>query len=58
MPLRRGPDGRLGVAAQPGAQPVTVTVNISTPDAQSFRKSEAQIAGVMSRAMSRAQRTM
>ncbi len=56
MPLTRGADGKLGVAAQGGAHPISVTVNISTPDAQSFRKSEAQIAGVMSRALSRANR--
>lgn len=59
MPLARGPDGRLGIAAQgaAGARPVQVTVNISTPDAGSFRRSEAQIAGVMSRALARAGRT-
>lgn len=58
LPLARGSDGRLGVASQGGAHPISVTVNISTADAQSFRRSEAQIAGVMSRALSRAQRTM
>ena len=33
MPLARGPDGRLGVRGGGGTQ---VTVNIQTPDAQSF----------------------
>ena len=62
LPLARGADGRLGVAAQgassgSAARPVSVTVNIATPDAASFRRSEAQIAGVMSRALARAGRT-
>ena len=57
MPLSRGADGRLGVRTQGASQPVSVVVNVSTPDAQSFQRSEAQIAGMMSRALSRAQRT-
>ncbi|APZ55069.1 phage tail tape measure protein [Salipiger abyssi] len=52
MPLTRGPDGKLGVRAQSGgAQPVTVVMNITTPDAQSFRRSQSQIAAQMSRAL-------
>ena len=58
MPLARGPDGRLGVQAGDSSQsPVSIVVNVSTPDASSFQRSEAQIAGVMSRALARAQRT-
>ena len=56
MPLARGPDGRLGVAAQGGRGSVTVNMNISTPDAQSFRRSRSQVAAEMSRALSRGNR--
>jgi phage-related minor tail protein len=57
MPLARGPDGRLGVrAAGAGAGPVQVTVNIATPDAESFRRSEAQVAAALARAVARGQR--
>ncbi|WP_425062457.1 phage tail tape measure protein [Pyruvatibacter mobilis] len=57
LPLSRGADGRLGVSAGAGAAPISVIVNVSTPDARSFQRSEAQIAGVMSRALARARRT-
>jgi phage-related minor tail protein len=56
MPLARGPDGRLGVRAGGGARPVQVTVNISTPDAESFRRSEAQVAAALARAVARGRR--
>jgi lambda family phage tail tape measure protein len=57
MPLTRGPDGRLGVEMQgAGARSVNVTMNITTPDAGSFRQSRTQIAAEMSRAMSRGAR--
>ena len=38
MPLSRGPDGRLGIAAR-GAAGVSVTFNVATQDADSFRRS-------------------
>ncbi|HEV2544090.1 MAG TPA: phage tail tape measure protein [Methylobacterium sp.] len=41
LPLRRGSDGRLGVAAGGAERPVSVTVNIATPDIEGFRRSEA-----------------
>jgi phage-related minor tail protein len=56
LPLRRGADGRLGVAAGGGGG-VSVVFNVSTPDAASFRKSEAQISGMLARAVSRGART-
>jgi phage-related minor tail protein len=57
MPLTRGADGRLGVqAAGGGGRPVNVTLNISTPDAQSFQRSQSQIAAQMQRALGRGQR--
>ena len=57
MPLRRGADGRLGVAAAGGgAGPVQVTMNITTPDVSGFRRSRSQVAAELSRALSRGQR--
>jgi phage-related minor tail protein len=55
MPLARGPDGRLGVAASGAAAP-SVTVNIATPDADSFRRSETYLTGLIARAVARGQR--
>jgi phage-related minor tail protein len=55
MPLTRGPDGRLGVAAS-GAGGANVTVNIATPDADSFRRSETYLTGLIARAVARGQR--
>ena len=58
MPLARGADGRLGVRTQGAGGGVTITMNISTPDAEGFRRSESQIAAMLSRAVSRGQRNM
>jgi phage-related minor tail protein len=55
MPLQRGPDGRLGVRAQ-GGSGTNITMNITTPDAQSFQRSQGQIAAQMTRALGRGQR--
>ena len=57
MPLARGSDGRLGVAAA-GAAPANVTVNITTPDADSFRRSVTYLTGHVARAVARGQRGM
>lgn len=56
MPLTRGADGRLGVRSQGGNAPVNVVMNISTPNAESFRRSQSQIAAQMSRALGRGQK--
>ena len=56
MPLRRGPDGRLGVAAGDGQAPVQVVFNVNASDAQSFRKSEGQINAMLTRAVGRGRR--
>ncbi|MBM7068032.1 phage tail tape measure protein [Actibacterium sp. 188UL27-1] len=57
MPLSRGADGKLGVRTEGGsARPVQVVMNISTRDAESFQRSEAQIAARMSRALGKGQR--
>ena len=52
MPLARGPDGRLGVRSGGGAG-VTVNFNVSTPDVGGFRRSESQIAAMLSRVAGR-----
>ncbi|MCU0900315.1 MAG: phage tail tape measure protein [Cypionkella sp.] len=56
MPLARGPDGRLGVQASNGTRPVTVVMNIQTPDVQGFQRSQTQIAAQAARALARGQR--
>jgi len=56
MPLKRGPDGRLGVAASGGG--ASITVNIATPDADSFRRSELFVTGQIARAVARGRRGM
>jgi phage-related minor tail protein len=58
MPLARGPDGKLGVRGGARAAPVSVTVNVTTPDADSFRRSEAQVSAALARAVARGQRAM
>jgi phage-related minor tail protein len=55
MPLTRGADGKLGVMAAGGARS-SITVNISTPDADSFRRSEIYLTGQIARAVARGQR--
>ena len=55
MPLARGADGKLGVRTQGGGD-VRVVMNISTPDAEGFRRSQAQIAAQVGRAISRGNR--
>ena len=57
MPLSRGPDGRLGVAARGGGGP-HVTFNVTTPDAESFRRSESQVAAMLARAVGLGQRNL
>jgi phage-related minor tail protein len=56
MPLTRGADGRRGVTAGGAPRPVTVVMNISTPDVQGFQRSQSQIAAEAIRALSRGQR--
>lgn len=57
LPLSRGPDGRLGISAAGGAGG-GITVNITTPDAESFRRSEAYLTGQIARAVARGQRSI
>jgi len=58
MPLARGADGKLGVVAQSQAAPLNITVNVSTPDAASFRRSESYLSGVIARAVARGGRRL
>jgi phage-related minor tail protein len=55
LPLARGSDGRLGVRAESG-RPILVTLNVTTPDAESFRKSETQLTAMLARAVGRGRR--
>jgi phage-related minor tail protein len=57
LPLARGPDGRLGVRAESGGA-INVTFNISTPDIESFRRSETQLAALLARAVAQGQRNL
>jgi len=56
MPLARGQDGTLGVRTQAGGRDVRVTMNISTPDVESFKRSRTQVAAMVSRAIGRGAR--
>ncbi|SDE67698.1 phage tail tape measure protein, lambda family [Paracoccus isoporae] len=61
MPLSRGADGRLGVAATGGgaaARPVNVSITVNTPDVAGFARSQSQIAAHMGRALARGQRNL
>jgi phage-related minor tail protein len=56
MPLARGADGKLGVRGGQGA--MNVTVNIAAQDAESFRRSQSQVAALITRAALRGQRNL
>ncbi len=55
LPLRRGSDGRLGVAGN-GASAITINFNVRAPDAASFKSSEAEISAMLLRAVRRGTR--
>ena len=57
LPLSRGPNGELGVRMQ-GSQPMAVTINISTPDVESFARSEREVASSLQRIVSRGNRNL
>ncbi len=59
MPLKRGVDGKLGVAAGAGsARAMSVVFNVNASDAASFKRSEGQITAMLARAVSRGQRNL
>lgn len=58
LPLARGPDGRLGVAATGTGGNISVTFNVTTPDAESFRRSETQLAALLARTVGRGHRNL
>lgn len=58
LPLARGRDGRLGVKAEGGAPSLNVTFNVTAQDAQSFRRSEGQIAAMLNRVVGRGARNL
>jgi phage-related minor tail protein len=55
LPLARGSDGRLGIRSD-GERPIVVTFNVTAADADSFRKSEAQVSAMLARAVGRGRR--
>jgi phage-related minor tail protein len=58
LPLARGADGRLGVRTESDRRPLSVTVNVSTPDAASFRRSESYLSATIARAVARGERSL
>ncbi len=56
MPLARGADGRLGVRSGGTAGAVSITFNVSTQDAESFRRSEVQLSRMVARVAGRGRR--
>lgn len=58
LPLARGRDGRLGVRTEGGGQSLNVTFNVTAQDAQSFRRSEGQIAAMLNRVVGRGARNL
>lgn len=58
MPLARGPDGRLGVRAAGGGAAINITMNVTTPDVEGFRRSQSQVAAMLSRTVAHGQRNL
>ena len=55
LPLKRGADGSLGVAAGGGGG-TQIVFNVTASDAASFRRSEGQISAMLARSVGRGQR--
>jgi tape measure domain-containing protein len=56
LPLKRGPNGKLGVAGNSGVVIQGPLMVVNTPDANSFMHSDAQISKRMQQVINRAQR--
>ncbi|WP_319517181.1 phage tail tape measure protein [uncultured Martelella sp.] len=57
LPLKRGSDGALGVAASGGGGP-QIVFNVTAQDAASFQKSQGQISAMLARAVRSGQRNI
>ena len=58
VPLARGADGKLGIAGGSGVNPLHVTINVTSPDVESFARSETQLAALLARAVAQGQRNL
>lgn len=56
LPLQRGADGALGVAASGGGGAMTVNFHVTATDAASFQRSEAQVTAMLARSVARGRR--
>ncbi len=56
MPLAGGRMGNSASRRRPSPRPVSINVTIATPDPGAFRRSEAQVAATLARAVARGQR--
>ncbi|MCZ8181033.1 MAG: phage tail tape measure protein [Rhizobium sp.] len=58
LPLRRGSDGALGVAAEGGGGTTVIHFQVAASDAASFARSEGQITAMLARSVGRGRRGM
>lgn len=58
LPLKRGTDGSLGVAASGVGSGANIVFNVTAQDASSFRRSEGQITAMLARAVRSGQRNI
>ncbi|MDI7861259.1 phage tail tape measure protein [Rhizobiaceae bacterium n13] len=58
LPLRRGADGALGVAATAGGGQPQIVFNVTAADADSFRKTEGQLSAMLARSVRRGHRNL
>ena len=56
LPLMRGHDGRLGVRSGASEGHPRIEINVTARDADSFRRSEAQVSAMVARAVGRGRR--
>ncbi len=48
----------LGVRSAGGGAPISISFNVSTPDAESFRRAESQLTAMLARAVAQGQRNL
>ncbi|MBB4121594.1 phage tail tape measure protein [Martelella radicis] len=58
LPLKRGPDGSLGVSASGRGGGAQIVFNVTAQDATSFQKSQGQISAMLARAVRSGQRNI